>query len=159
MPGIAAHLQAALEGLDGVERAYVDAVEGGFDIRIITAEEGRLTALHLDGVGDFAPMDLPAADEGAKLSHYHFAFDGDGAADADSIYSLAFDDDRTDDLAADITAADLDTAIEGMDGIGEGKAEVSGGDGDFLISVNATEGLYLQHDGIGDFQQLDYLIV
>ena len=62
-------------------------------------------------------------------------------------------------MAADITATDLDTAIEGMDGIGEGKAEVSGGDGDFLISVNATEGLYLQHDSIGDFQQLDYLIV
>ena len=78
-------MQAALKELDSVDRAYVDAVEGGFDIRIITAEEGRLIALHLDGIGDFDPVDLPAADDGAKLSHYRLYFDGDGDADADSI--------------------------------------------------------------------------
>ena len=96
-----------------MERAYVDAGESGFDIRIITAEEGRLIALHLDGIGDFDPVDLPAADEGAKLSHYHFAFDADG------IYSLAFDGETTGELMADMTAADLDTAIEGLDGMGD----------------------------------------
>lgn len=52
MPGIAAHLQAALEELDSVDRAYVAAGESGFDIRIITAKDGRLEDLTIDGIGE-----------------------------------------------------------------------------------------------------------
>lgn len=145
-------MQAALEELPGVENAYVAAGESGFDIRIITAESVRLEDLAIDGIGAIDPVDFPPADEGAKLSHYRLAFDPDPEADPDpdGIYSLAFDDDRTDDL----TAEQIDAALEGLDGIGVDGVEVIGGDGDFLISVTATEGFDLQHDGIGDLQLL-----
>ncbi len=105
-----ADLQAALEELDGTERAYVDAVDGGFDIRIITAEEGRLTPMNIDGIGDFEPVDLPPADDRANQSHYRLYFD----ADAGGTFHFQFDDDTTADkdegkrpFSINITAAEL----------------------------------------------------
>ena len=75
----------------------------------------------------------------------------------DGFFYLTFDDDRTADLAPDISNASLDIAIESLDGVTE--AEVTGEVGDWTIVIHATEkhplGLadaYLAHDS-----QLDYI--
>src|SRR5690606_23607324 len=46
---------------------------------------------------------------------------------AGGTFTLTFDGDETDPIAYDATAEDVQTALEALDGIGEGNVEVTGG--------------------------------
>ena len=134
----AAGLDEAIEGLDGIEWAYVaEQGAGDFDIYIITSDEGgKLKALNLDSLGDFGPPPVdvpPAADDEGPIQHYYrLSFDATDGEGNPPAYT-------------DETIEDLDEAIAGVDGIGERKAEViEGGDDDLLVIVTAPEGFDLR---------------
>ena len=98
-------------------------------------------------------LDLPASDDGLHRSSYHLYYDADGGS-----YFLRFDDAITADLPVSATAAQVDAALEGLDGVTS--AEVSGEPGNFTIALTVDEPHVLQWgdlhlDGNG---QLDYLI-
>ena len=97
--------------------------------------------------------DLPASDDGLHRSSYHLYYRADGGS-----YFLRFDDAITADLPVSATAAQVDAALEGLDGVTS--AEVSGEPGNFTIALTADEPHVLQWgdlrlDGNGS---LDYLI-
>ena len=111
---------------------------------------GRLDAGDLSIWGG---VDLPASDDGLHRSNYHLYYRADGGS-----YFLRFDDAITADLPVGATAAQVDAALEGLDGITS--AEVSGEPGNFTIALTADEPHVLQWgdlhlDGDGS---LDYLI-
>ena len=91
--------------------------------------------------------------------------DGDGATDDRKItlpdggsYFLRFDDAVTADLPVGATAAQVDAALEGLDGVTS--AEVTGEPGNFIIALTADEPHVLQWGDLrldGD-SSLDYLI-
>ena len=98
-------------------------------------------------------VDLPASDDGAHRSNYHLYYDAD-----DGSYFLRFDDDRTADLSISATAAQVDAALEGLNGITS--AEVTGEPGDFTIALIADEPHVLQWGdaNLGGDGGLDYLM-
>ena len=98
-------------------------------------------------------VDLPASDDGAHRSSYHLYYDAD-----DGSYFLRFDDDRTADLSISATAAQVDAALEGLNGITS--AEVTGEPGDFTIALIADEPHVLQWGdaNLGGDGGLDYLM-
>ena len=111
---------------------------------------GRLDAGDLSIGGG---VDLPASDDGLHRSNYHLYYRADGGS-----YFLRFDDAVTADLPVGATAAQVDAALEGLDGITS--AEVTGEPGNFTIALTADEPHVLQWgdlhlDGDGS---LDYLI-
>ena len=111
---------------------------------------GSLDAGDLSIVGG---VDLPASDDGLHRSSYHLYYRADGGS-----YFLRFDDAITADLSISATAAQVDAALEGLDGVTS--AEVSGEPGNFTIALTADEPHVLQWgdlrlDGDGS---LDYLI-
>ena len=111
---------------------------------------GSLDAGDLSIVGG---VDLPASDDGLHRSSYHLYYRADGGS-----YFLRFDDAVTADLPVGATAAQVDAALEGLDGITS--AEVTGEPGNFTIALTADEPHVLQWgdlhlDGDGS---LDYLI-
>ena len=106
-------------------------------------------------VGDLSisgGVNLPASDDGAHRSSYHLYYDAD-----DGSYFLRFDDDRTADLSISATAAQVDAALEGLNGITS--AEVAGEPGDFTIALIADEPHVLQWGdaNLGGDGGLDYL--
>ena len=111
---------------------------------------GRLDAGDLSIGGG---VDLPASDDSLHRSSYHLYYDADGGS-----YFLRFDDAITADLPVGATAAQVDAALEGLDGVTS--AEVTGEPGNFTIALTADEPHVLQWgdlrlDGDGS---LDYLI-
>ena len=120
-------------------------------LKLITGgASGRLDAGDLSIWGG---ADLPASDDGLHRSNYHLYYRADGGS-----YFLRFDDAVTADLPVGATAAQVDAALEGLDGITG--AEVTGEPGNFTIALTADEPHVLQWgdlrlDGNG---QLDYLI-
>ena len=111
---------------------------------------GRLDAGALSISGG---VNLPASDDGAHRSSYHLYYDADGGS-----YFLRFDDDRTADLPISATAAQVDAALEGLNGISS--AEVTGEPGDFTIALIADEPHVLQWSDVnlGGDGGLDYLM-
>ena len=96
---------------------------------------------------------MPESDSGLHRSNYHLYYDADSG-----FYFLRFDDAITADLPISATAAQVDAALEGLDGITG--AEVTGEPGDFTIALTADGPHVLQWgdvnlDGDGG---LDYLI-
>ena len=117
---------------------------------IIGGATGSLDAGALSIVGG---VDLPASDDGLHRSSYHLYYRADGGS-----YFLRFDDAVTADLPVGATAAQVDAALEGLDGVTS--AEVTGEPGNFTIALTADEPHVLQWgdlrlDGDGS---LDYLI-
>ena len=110
---------------------------------------GRLDAGDLSISGG---VNLPASDDGAHHSSYHLYYDADGGS-----YFLRFDDARTADLPISATAAQVDAALEGLNGISS--AEVTGEPGDFTIALIADEPHVLQWSDVnlGGDGGLDYL--
>ena len=98
-------------------------------------------------------VNLPASDDGAHRSSYHLYYDADGGS-----YFLRFDDARTADLPISATAAQVDAALEGLNGITS--AEVTGEPGDFTIALIADEPHVLQWGdaNLGGDGGLDYLM-
>ena len=110
---------------------------------------GRLDAGDLSIGGG---VDLPASDDSLHRSNYHLYYRAEGGS-----YFLRFDDAITADLPVSATAAQVDAALEGLDGVTS--AEVTGEPGNFIIALTADEPHVLQWgdlrlDGDG---QLDYL--
>ena len=98
-------------------------------------------------------LDLPAADDGLHRSNYHLYYRAEGGS-----YFLRFDDAITADLPISATAAQVDAALEGLDGVTS--AEVTGEPGNFTIALTADEPHVLQWGDLrlaGD-GSLDYLI-
>ena len=120
-------------------------------LKLITSgASGRLDAGDLSIGGG---VDLPASDGGLHRSNYHLYYDADGGS-----YFLRFDDAITADLPISATAAQVDAALEGLDGITS--AEVTGEPGNFTIALTADEPHVLQWGDLrlaGD-GSLDYLI-
>ena len=120
-------------------------------LKLITSgASGRLDAGDLSIGGG---LDLPASDDGLHRSSYHLYYRADGGS-----YFLRFDDAITADLPVGATAAQVDAALEGLDGVTS--AEVTGEPGNFTIALTADEPHVLQWgdlrlDGDGS---LDYLI-
>ena len=110
---------------------------------------GRLDAGDLSISGG---VDLPGSDDGAHRSSYNLYYDADGGS-----YFLRFDDARTADLPISATAAQVDAALEGLNGISS--AEVTGEPGDFTIALIADEPHVLQWSDVnlGGDGGLDYL--
>ena len=120
-------------------------------LKLITSgASGRLDAGDLSIGGG---LDLPASDDGLHRSNYHLYYRADSGS-----YFLRFDDAVTADLPVSATAAQVDAALEGLDGVTS--AEVSGEPGNFTIALTADEPHVLQWgdlrlDGDGS---LDYLM-
>ncbi len=140
-------------GGNGGALTNVDAGDGGRSHlqEVVTSGglTGRLDAGDLSIGGGVA---LPASDDGLHRSNYHLYYHAEGGS-----YFLRFDDAITADLPVSATAAQVDAALEGLDGVTS--AEVSGEPGNFTIALMADEPHVLQWgdlrlDGDG---QLDYL--
>ena len=121
-------------------------------LKLITSggATGRLDAGDLSIGGG---VNLPASDDSLHRSSYHLYYHAEGGS-----YFLRFDDAITTDLPVSATAAQVDAALEGLDGVTS--AEVSGEPGNFTIALTADEPHVLQWgdlhlDGNG---QLDYLM-
>ena len=156
------------EGDGGALTGTLTNVEAGADPEVLPPQKSILQQ-HLDllklitggasgrlDAGDLSiwgGADLPASDDGLHRSSYHLYYRAEGGS-----YFLRFDDAITTDLPVGATAAQVDAALEGLDGITS--AEVTGEPGNFTIALTADEPHVLQWgdlrlDGDGS---LDYLI-
>ena len=120
-------------------------------LKLITS--GASGSLDAGDLSIWGGADLPASDDGLHRSSYHLYYRADGGS-----YFLRFDDAVTADLPVGATAAQVDAALEGLDGVTS--AEVTGEPGNFTIALTADEPHVLQWgdlrlDGDGS---LDYLI-
>ena len=102
---------------------------------------------HFTDTGAVRDID-PVGDSDSFLSRYWFQLND--PTETGGTFFLRFDDARTSDLPASITAASLDAAIEGLDGITS--AEVSGTAGDWNITILASENHVL---GLADLSLTD----
>ena len=121
-------------------------------LKLITSG-GASGSLDAGDLSIWGGADLPASDDGLHRSSYHLYYRADGGS-----YFLRFDDAITADLPISATAAQVDAALEGLDGVTS--AEVTGEPGNFTIALTADEPHVLQWgdlnlDGDGS---LDYLI-
>ena len=120
-------------------------------LKLITG--GATGSLDAGALSIWGGADLPASDDGLHRSNYHLYYRADGGS-----YFLRFDDAVTADLPVGATAAQVDAALEGLDGITS--AEVTGEPGNFTIALTADEPHVLQWGDLrlaGD-GSLDYLI-
>ena len=120
-------------------------------LKLITG--GASGSLDAGALSIWGGADLPASDDGLHRSNYHLYYRADGGS-----YFLRFDDAVTADLPVGATAAQVDAALEGLDGVTS--AEVSGEPGNFTIALTADEPHVLQWGDLnlaGD-GSLDYLI-
>ena len=156
------------EGNGGALTGTLINVEAGADPEVLPPQKSTLQQ-HLDllklitggasgsldagALSIWGGADLPASDDGLHRSSYHLYYRADGGS-----YFLRFDDAITADLSISATAAQVDAALEGLDGVTS--AEVTGEPGNFTIALTADEPHVLQWGDLhlaGD-GSLDYLI-
>jgi hypothetical protein len=116
-----ANLQTALEGLTGIGAGQVSVTGDGPYVVEFTGTLAKTDVAEITGVG-------------GKNEVQTITISGGEAGDT---MILSWDGDDTAELAYDISGADLQTALEGLTGIGAGQVSVTG-DGPYVVEFTGT---------------------